>query len=223
MHDDDLDQILRVIDTPGPVPDKFKSDLLVDLREAFDAPRLETNDHTPPVLAEHLEQPLDDADTDGIVVLPLERPNDVRALGPKLLIAAAAVAVLVVGLLVAVPDDSPLEVTDDPAPSTSTALQSLSIEEACAEFLESTTPLAELYTIDDPELFQSELEMWRSAIDRLLDRSPPELTDDLTNDLLHARVLIRQAMDSAAPSTITALETHWRAITTDLPLSHCRR
>lgn len=224
MHDEDLDQILRVIDTPGPVPDEFRSELLDDLREAFDAREDDNPQQLRPILRDDSDDKSGEVYDLSAVIAPAGEVTGGRSLGPRLLLVAAAVTILIAGLVFLRPDtSSPLDVTDDPAAVTSTALAVLSIQDACTEFVESTAALSEVLGVEDQDDLRVELEAWLGAIDRLLDRSPPELADEHLNVLLQTRVLVRQAIDTAAPSTVLALDAFWRDNTAAGPLSACRR
>ena len=229
-RDDDLDTILRAVDSPIRAPEDFRSGLLQELRDAHHESHVAHVGGHDIGTASRASIEMTDSGEPAAEILSLEllgeTPGRRPRLGAAILAVAAAVALMAV-LVLPRNGDSEVNLTGDPAPPTvtTTTVPSLSPSAACIELLAATQPLADLSEVasDDASTVVADLLAWRDALDLLLAQSGTFLSADEEADMLQARVLIRQAIDAPSTSTVVAIERYWREATADGPLAACRR
>ncbi len=230
MHDDELNEILRVVDAPTAAPEAFRSTLLRDLRDAYEGPVVagSTMDPELPSAADLDPDPMLEGEGQAeIVPLPLMPDEPQRRWVRRGLLVAATAAAVVLALLLAPSDDSTsVEFVDEPTPAivTTTTTAPLPPADACVEFVSVTRPFSELadQAATDSLSVVADLEAWLRAVDQLLERSSSFLSPDEEASILGMRVLLRQAIDSPSSNTVLAAERHWRDVTSQDPLTACR-
>ena len=231
MHDDELNEILRVVDAPTAAPEAFRSTLLRDLRDAYEG-SVATGPTMDPELPSATEldlAPMLEGETQAeIIPLSLAPAESQRSWVRRGLLVAAAAAAVVLGLLLAPSDDSTIvEFVDEPAPAivTTTTAAPLPPADACIELAVVTRPFSDLadQAAAEPLSVVADLEVWLRAVDQLLERSLSFLSPDEEASILRTRVLLRQAIDSPSSNTVLAVERHWRDVTSQDPLTACRQ